>query len=79
MGETFVGEIAKMVDGANKLKDRRFGSWTEMKGGESRSHSGERVLTPPEVERIWGTWGSHYNMPKAIFYRLKGDYTLNPK
>ena len=27
-----------------------------------------------EVDRIWGIWGSYYNIPKAIFYLLKGDY-----
>ena len=42
------------------------------------------------MDRIWGIWGSYYNIPKAIFYLLKGDYrwlrglgveglTLNPK
>ena len=28
------------------------------------------VYSPPF--RIWGMWGSHYNIPKAIFYLLKG-------
>ena len=32
------------------------------------------VYSRPQVDRIWGTWGSYYNMPKAIFYLLKGDY-----
>ena len=27
-----------------------------------------------QVDRIWGIWGSYYNIPKAIFYLLKGDY-----
>ena len=22
---------------------------------------------------MWGIWGSYYNIPKAIFYLLKGD------
>ena len=30
--------------------------------------------SPPQVDRIWGMWGSYYNVPKTIFY-LKGDYT----
>ena len=29
-----------------------------------------------EVGRICGIWGSYYRIPKAIFYLLKGDYTL---
>ena len=35
------------------------------------------VIVPPYVDRIWGIWymGSHYKIPKAIFYLLKGDYT----
>ena len=33
-----------------------------------------RMYSPPSVDRIWGIWGSYYNMPKAIFYLLKGDY-----
>ena len=33
------------------------------------------VYSPPLVDRIWGIWGSYYNIPKAvIFYLLKGDY-----
>ena len=30
--------------------------------------------SPPKVYRIWGIWGSYHNMPKAMFYLLKGDY-----
>ena len=32
------------------------------------------LYSPPQVDRIWGTWGSSYNIPKAILYLLKGDY-----
>ena len=36
----------------------------------------------PKVDRIWGIWGSYYNipltlnpdLPKAISYLLKGDF-----
>ena len=28
---------------------------------------------------IWGICGSSYNMPKSLFYLLKGGCTLNPK
>ena len=28
--------------------------------------------SPPEVDRVWRIWGSYYNIPKAIFYLLKG-------
>ena len=31
-------------------------------------------IVPLQVDRVWGTWGSCYNKPKAIFYLLKGDY-----
>ena len=31
---------------------------------------------PPLVDRIWGIRGSYYDIPKAIFYLLKGDYKL---
>ena len=31
--------------------------------------------SPPKVDRIWAIWGSYHNIPKAIFYLLKGDYT----
>ena len=31
--------------------------------------------SPPEVDRIWGIWGFYYNVPKAMFYLLKGDYS----
>ena len=26
------------------------------------------------MDRMWGIWGSHFNLPKAIFYLLKRDY-----
>ena len=32
--------------------------------------------SPPQVDRIWGRWGSYYNIPKAIFYLLEGDYRV---
>ena len=25
---------------------------------------------------MWGIWGSYYDIPKAIFYLLKGDYEV---
>ena len=28
---------------------------------------------PPEVDRMWGIWGSYYNIPDAIVYLLNGD------
>ena len=31
-----------------------------------------RAEGPPH--RIWDIWGSYCNMPKAIFYLLKGDF-----
>ena len=33
-----------------------------------------RTYSPPSVDRTWGIWGSYHNIPKAIFYLLKGDY-----
>ena len=32
------------------------------------------AYSPPQVDRIWGIWGSYCNIPKAIFYLLKEDY-----
>ena len=32
------------------------------------------IYSPPCLDRIWGTWGSYSNIPKAIFYLLKGGY-----
>ena len=26
------------------------------------------------MDRLWGIWGSYYNIPEAIFYPIKGDY-----
>ena len=34
----------------------------------------EVCATVDMVVRIWGIWGSHDNIPKAMFYLLKGDY-----
>ena len=39
-----------------------------------RCHVSRRTYSPPQVDRIWGIWGSYYNLPKAIFYLLKGEY-----
>ena len=44
--------------------------------GETRRLDPE-PYSPPSVDRIWGLWGSHYNISKAVFYLLKGDYN-NP-
>ena len=33
-----------------------------------------RVYIPPSVDRIWGIWGSYYNIPKAVFYLPSRDY-----
>ena len=33
-------------------------------------YSSLRVQSPPEVDRIWGIWGSYYNTSEAIFYAI---------
>ena len=33
-----------------------------------------RGSSPPQVDGIWGLWGSYCNIPRAIFYPLKGDH-----
>ena len=40
----------------------------------SNSHYKGYYRSPSEVDRISDIWGSYYNMPKAIFYLLKGDH-----
>ena len=35
----------------------------------SHRHESKTGYSPTYVDRIWGIWGSCYNMPKAIFYR----------
>ena len=37
--------------------------------------SGE-AYSPPQVDRIWAIWGSYCNIPKTIFYLLKGHYNF---
>ena len=32
-----------------------------------------QAYSHPQVERIWGIWGSYQNIPKVIFDLLKGD------
>ena len=39
---------------------------------ENCSRSIVSTFSPPFVDRIWGTWGSYYNIPKAIFHLLEG-------
>ena len=36
----------------------------------------ETVIMGYMGSRIWGIWGSYYNIPKAIFYPIKGDSSL---
>ena len=31
-------------------------------------------IQSPKIDKIWGIRGSDYNIPKAIFYLLKGDH-----
>ena len=33
-------------------------------------------IAAPHVDRIWGICGSYYNIPKALFYLLKGTIKL---
>ena len=35
-----------------------------------------RVYSPPYLDRIWGIWGSYYNIPKAVSFLLQGDYIV---
>ena len=35
---------------------------------------GPRKIQDHLLDRIWGIWGSHYDVPKARFDLLKGDY-----
>ena len=38
---------------------------------------GFRVYSHPHVDRIeHGIWGAYYDITKAIFHLLKGDYSL---
>ena len=41
---------------------------------ENKDPDPSRAYGPPKVDRIWGIWGSYHNIPKTIFYLLKGDY-----
>ena len=43
---------------------------------EASPGQGDIVFSPSEVDRIWVTWESYYNIPIAIFYLLQEDYTL---
>ena len=42
--------------------------------GDFREPLNPKSCTTPEVDRIWGIWGSCYNTPEATFFLLKGDY-----
>ena len=33
--------------------------------------------SPPSVDRLWDIWGPYYNVPRAIFYLLKGDFRIH--
>ena len=35
---------------------------------------GFQNIWSPLRDRLWGIWGSYYDIPRAIFYLLKGDY-----
>ena len=35
------------------------------------------IYSPPQVDRIWGIWGSYDEIPEAIFYLLKLRGTIS--
>ena len=39
-------------------------------GCQQFSYNLYSTYSPPQVDRIWGVWGSCYNILKAIFYLL---------
>ena len=41
-------------------------------------HNGDLTMGLRFRDRIWGIWGSYYNIPKAMFYLLQGDYDDRP-
>ena len=53
-----------------------YGSIRELLLEENLRAAGFRVYCRPYVDRIWGIWRSYSNIPKAIFYLLKGDYSF---
>ena len=34
-----------------------------------------QIMFPPKYVGVWDIWGSYYDIPKAIFYLLKGNPT----
>ena len=32
-----------------------------------------KTYSPPQVDTIWGIWGSYYNILKAVFHLHKGE------
>ena len=49
-------------------------------GGDVEVMVGPKPYSTPEADRVWGIWGSYYDIRKGIFYLLQGDYkpwTLN--
>ena len=61
----FLGGIIQEIMKAQRLAVGQLGSGIFL---------APKPYSPPEVERIWGMWGSYYNIPKPIFYLLKGDH-----
>ena len=44
---------------------------------QTEKNMAQRAYSPAQVDNIWAIWGSYYNIPKAIFYLLKGDYRVS--
>ena len=68
--------FAAGVSVAGHSSDLRLGRHgSRLKQLYSRGTPNPKPYSPPKVDRIWGIWGSYYNIPKTIFYLLKGDYS----
>ena len=68
MGNPHVGLVAEKALGLNLQSFERFEAPCESPG------IGFLAYGPLLVDRRWGIWGSCYNIPKAMFYLLEGDY-----
>ena len=53
-----------------------FWPWSSSAPSFLRLPGGIRFIVPFQVDRIWGMWGSYFNILKAIFCLLTGDCTL---
>ena len=71
-----MGSNIRFLGGYIRMMEKKMETTIQDLGFKVKGLGFRGYSPPPYVDRIWGIWGSYYNIPKAIFYLLKRDYRV---